>query len=114
MKLKFRHQQFQADAAAAVRDVFAAQPYLTPTYLLDQGLNMPAALPGQDSGWNNQPLLPQLTDSRLLENLRQVQLRNGLKPSQRLEKSPSCRLNLSVEMETGTGKTLHISRQCMS
>lgn len=105
MQLQFRHQQFQADAASAVRDVFLGQPYLTPTYLLDQGLNVAGALPGQDTGWNNQPLLPQLTDSALIENLRQVQRRNGIAPSQGLEKSASCRLNLTVEMETGTGKT---------
>ena len=31
MKLQFKHQKFQADAAKAVVDVFAGQPYLTPT-----------------------------------------------------------------------------------
>ena len=38
MKLQFKHQKFQADAAKAVVDVFAGQPYLTPTYLMDRGL----------------------------------------------------------------------------
>lgn len=33
MKLQFKHQKFQADAAKAVVDVFAGQPYLTPTYV---------------------------------------------------------------------------------
>ena len=33
MKLQFKHQKFQADAAKAVVDVFAGQPYLTPTYM---------------------------------------------------------------------------------
>ena len=37
MKLQFKHQKFQADAAKAVVDVFAGQPYLTPTYLMDRG-----------------------------------------------------------------------------
>ena len=27
MKLQFRHQQFQSDAAAAICDVFAGQPF---------------------------------------------------------------------------------------
>jgi hypothetical protein len=38
MKLKFKHQKFQADAAKTVCDVFAGQPYLTPTYMMDKGL----------------------------------------------------------------------------
>lgn len=38
MKLQFRHQPFQADAANAVCDVFAGQPFRTPTYMIDAGL----------------------------------------------------------------------------
>ena len=37
MKLQFKHQKFQADAAKAVVDVFTGQPYLTPTYMMDRG-----------------------------------------------------------------------------
>ena len=37
MKLQFKHQKFQADAAKDVVDVFAGQPYLTPTYMIDKG-----------------------------------------------------------------------------
>lgn len=37
MKLQFKHQKFQADAARSVVDVFAGQPYLTPTYMMDRG-----------------------------------------------------------------------------
>ncbi len=37
MKLRFKHQKFQAEAAKAVVDVFAGQPYLTPTYMIDSG-----------------------------------------------------------------------------
>ena len=37
MKLQFKHQKFQADAAKAVVDVFSGQPYLTPTYMMDRG-----------------------------------------------------------------------------
>lgn len=37
MKLQFKHQKFQADAAKAVVDVFAGQPFLTPTYMMDRG-----------------------------------------------------------------------------
>jgi type III restriction enzyme len=38
MKLQFRHQQFQSDAAKAVCDVFAGQPFHAPTYMIDPGL----------------------------------------------------------------------------
>lgn len=31
MKLQFKHQKFQAEAAKAVVDVFAGQPYLLPS-----------------------------------------------------------------------------------
>jgi type III restriction enzyme len=37
MKLKFKHQRFQADAAKAVCDVFAGQPYKTANYAIDPG-----------------------------------------------------------------------------
>ena len=37
MKLKFKHKIFQADAAAAVCDVFASQPNISPTYVIDKG-----------------------------------------------------------------------------
>lgn len=37
MKLQFKHQKFQADAAKAVVDVFAGQPYVRPSYMMDRG-----------------------------------------------------------------------------
>ncbi|MFZ3170492.1 MAG: hypothetical protein WA118_00665 [Carboxydocellales bacterium] len=44
MKLQFKHQKFQADAAKAVCDVFAGQPYLTPTYMMDKGIDNDAQM----------------------------------------------------------------------
>lgn len=105
MKLKFRQQGFQAEAASAVCDFFKGQPRLIGTHLIDQGLNVQAATPGQDIGWNNHALVPELDSAALLANLRAIQIKNGLKPSDSLLKSPACDLNLTVEMETGTGKT---------
>lgn len=43
-----------------------------------------------------------LTEEELLHNLKQVQLRHGLKPATSVDKSD---LHYTVEMETGTGKT---------
>ena len=47
-------------------------------------------------------MVPELTKTVLLKNLQAVQRRNGLKPSEELS-GPG--INLTVEMETGTGKT---------
>ena len=41
MKLLFKHQKFQADAAKAVVDVFAGQPRLSTSYLIDHGRDRP-------------------------------------------------------------------------
>lgn len=104
MKLQFKHQPFQADAAAAVCDVFNGQPMRTTTYRLDLGdmTNVQTDLDMTDTGFRNHPLVPELTNARILDNLRSVQRRSGLKPSDTLT-GPG--INLSIEMETGTGKT---------
>lgn len=103
MKLKFKHQKFQADAAKAVVDVFAGQPYLTANYLIDRGDDKQGTLINDPyfTGWCNQPIVPQLSDNFILENLNKVQRVNLIAPSPKLEG----RYNLTVEMETGVGKT---------
>lgn len=104
MKLQFKHQPFQAEAAAAVCDVFNGQPYRTVTYRRDLGDMAGQQLSMEDSevGFRNQPFIPELTNRRILDNLRTVQRRNGLRPSDELT---GLGVNLSIEMETGTGKT---------
>lgn len=104
MKLQFKHQPFQAEAAAAVCDVFNGQPMRTTIYRLDLGdmTNVQTDLDMTDTGFRNHPLVPELTNARILDNLRAVQRRGGLKPSDTLT-GPG--INLSIEMETGTGKT---------
>jgi type III restriction enzyme len=67
MKLQFKHQKFQADAAKAVCDVFAGQPYLTPTYMMDRGAIKGAyqvSRPEEQdyTGFRNQPLVSELND----------------------------------------------------
>ncbi|PTQ55829.1 MAG: Type III restriction enzyme, res subunit:DEAD/DEAH box helicase, N-terminal [Candidatus Carbobacillus altaicus] len=52
-----------------------------------------------DTGFKNNTI--KLLDHEILENIKTVQRRNGLKQSERLEG----KYNLTVEMETGTGKT---------
>ena len=104
MKLRFKHQRFQADAAKAVVDVFAGQPYLTQSYMMDAGVVKSAqqVLIEEDfTGWRNEPLVPAMTDQLVLERIREVQRQHQIQVSNQLEG----RYNLTVEMETGVGKT---------
>lgn len=104
MKLQFKHQKFQADAAKAVVDVFAGQPYLTPSYMMDKGSGyyQQTITEEQDyTGWSNQKIVPELNDRLILEHINTIQRANQIKPSTKLEG----RYNLTIEMETGVGKT---------
>ena len=104
MKLQFKHQKFQADAAKAVVDVFAGQPYLTPSYMMDKGdgsYQIELDEEEKFTGWRNERIIPALSDARILENLQKIQRANQIAPSQKLEG----RYNLTIEMETGVGKT---------
>jgi type III restriction enzyme len=102
MRLRFKHQKFQADAAKAVVDVFAGQPYLQPSYMMDKGNAKGTLLDSVDAtGWGNHKIVPELSDRIILENLQKVQRSNQLKPSDKLEGH----YNLTIEMETGVGKT---------
>lgn len=103
MKLQFKHQKFQADAAKAVVDVFAGQPYLTPTYMMDRGVGYQQSLSDEDdfTGWRNERIIPELSDRVILEHLQKVQRAGQIKPSEHLEGH----YNLTIEMETGVGKT---------
>ena len=104
MKLQFKHQKFQADAAKAVVDVFAGQPYLTPSYMMDKGSEFYQQTLTNDeyfTGWSNQKIIPELNDKLILENINKIQRANQIKPSTKLEG----RFNLTIEMETGVGKT---------
>lgn len=112
MKLQFKHQKFQADAAKAVVDVFAGQPYLTPSYMMDKGYQgtmedgttyyQGTMSEDEDfTGWSNARIVPELSDGTILEHLRKIQRDGQIEPSQKLEG----KFNLTVEMETGVGKT---------
>lgn len=104
MKLQFKHQKFQEDAAKSVVDVFAGQPYLTPTYMMDRGNGTYQLDIDEDNkftGWSNHKLIPELSDPVILEHIQKIQRNNQIAPSPKLEG----RFNLTIEMETGVGKT---------
>lgn len=104
MKLQFKHQKFQADAAKAVCDVFAGQPYLTPSYMMDRGSGyyQQSITDEEDfTGWSNHKIVPELNDGIILEHIQKIQRANQLAPSPKLEG----KYNLTIEMETGVGKS---------
>ena len=102
MKLKFKHQQFQIDAAKAVTDVFQGQQNLG---LLEFTHDMGRAVDGSQDmfdvvGFRNQPI--NIYSHQLLQNMRTIQMAEQLKPSEEVLMND---LRLTIEMETGTGKT---------
>lgn len=99
MKLKFKNQQFQTDAAKAVTDVFQGQKnaaLLEFTHDLgtDNGGFFDAV------GYKNQPI--EVPYSQVLDNIRNLQMAAQLKPTESFDRTD---LRLTIEMETGTGKT---------
>lgn len=100
MRLQFRHQKFQSDAANAICEVFNGQPFHSPTYMIDPGLGQIGLEDARNfTGFNNAPVV--IGDDKILENIRNIQRSGQIKPSESLDG----RYNLTVEMETGVGKT---------
>ena len=102
MKLKFKNQKFQTDAAKAVTDVFKQQRRSDmQEYLLDTGYGEAGTLSVMDvMGFRNHPLT--VSPDQLLKNIRAIQMEAQLKPSISVNTRD---LRLTIEMETGTGKT---------
>lgn len=102
MKLKFKVQPYQTQAVTAVVDCFAGQPMSTGiTYRIDPGRK--AQTTAFEEGCKNADLA--LTELQVLANIKDVQRRQNLPLSDKLVASAGCRINLDIEMETGTGKT---------
>lgn len=102
MKLKFKVQPYQTQAVTAVVDCFAGQPMSNRiTYRIDPGRK--AQTSAFEEGFKNADLA--LTELQVLANIKDVQRRQNLPLSDKLVASAGCRMNLDIEMETGTGKT---------
>ena len=108
MKLKFDATlDYQQEAIAAVRDVFQGQTPKQSLFTVADITNEQMTL-GFGSESQQLPLGQgignrlMLDGEDLLNNIRAVQLRHGLPQSTAL---PNHKLNLDIEMETGTGKT---------
>ena len=98
MKIQYKDQNFQADAAKAIVDVFTGQPFASNSYKMDPG-NVMKGL--EFTGWNNNPIIQDLTDQKILSKINEIQRKSQLKPDDRL----FGKYNLTIEMETGVGKT---------
>lgn len=104
MKIQFDSSlDYQKEAINSIVDVFQGQEVCeanftvySPEFLAKQhniGFN--------EIGYGNRMTI---NDGQLLENIQKIQLANGLKPSSRAEVDRN-NLDLTIEMETGTGKT---------
>lgn len=99
MKLHFEpNLDFQLQAIDAVSSLFRGQEICRTEFTVTRNaLGMQMEAFESDLGVGNRLAL---LDDELLANLRDIQLRNGLKPSEDLTSG-----DFTVEMETGTGKT---------
>jgi type III restriction enzyme len=120
MKLQFKEQDFQVQAVSAVVDCFEGQTIKTNRFTLERSRDLMqkarlAAAGSQtldfekevleDIGYRNSVI--QLADSQMLQNIQRIQERNDIRLSQQIERPQGVNLgyNLTIEMETGTGKT---------
>lgn len=119
MKLKFKTQEYQTAAVQAVVDCFKGQ---APThggirYRMDPGvqqaqraspqaslaLDPSEAVADKEAAFCNGGIT--LSELKLLDNIQQVQRQQNLPVSTELVKTKISKVNLDIEMETGTGKT---------
>jgi type III restriction enzyme len=105
MKLKFKVQPYQTNAVESVVDCFSGQPLVTgAAFRIDPGkARNGTEVLELETGFRNSDL--RLTDTQLIQNIHAVQKRQNLPMSDQLVVSAGCKINLDVEMETGTGKT---------
>ena len=118
MKLKFKVQDYQSKAVKAVVDCFAGQApqHGGVRYRLDTGAAKAAPASPQaslaleeesvsdfEAAFRNADMT--LSETALLDNIQQVQRLQNLPVSADLVKTKVSKVNLDIEMETGTGKT---------
>lgn len=119
MKLQFKEQAFQLDAVKSVVDCFAGQNPKTNRFTLERSRELlkkaQDAAKGvidafeneikEEIGYRNSAI--EITESQQLENIRQVQRSQDLIESTKIERPQGIKsgINLTIEMETGTGKT---------
>ena len=105
MKFQFKIQGYQTEAVEDTVNVFRGQPKRDPKhYRRDIGKIAKGTLFSEDeeAGYRNADV--ELSKKQLLDNIREMQVRNQIVPSTSLAPGHGV-VNLDIEMETGTGKT---------
>jgi len=103
MKLKFKVQQYQTDAVEAVVNCFNGQAFNSGVnFRIDQG-NVKQFAMIDEIGFKNADLT--ISENQLLENINKVQKNQNLPISKKIFTDSDAKVNLDIEMETGTGKT---------
>lgn len=102
MKLRYKHQRFQTEAALAVANAFTGQPKSDgqSDHIVDQGVHQDLFVV---KGFGNKNVI--LALEAICENVRAIQTEQGLKPVEQLQQLQGVGTALTIEMETGTGKT---------
>ena len=120
MKIQFKIQEFQLQAVKAVVDCFHGQPLKSKKFTLERSKDIikkaKQAAAGvqtlalesemlEDIGYRNSNI--QLVEAQFLKNIQNIQEANEIHQSQQIERPQGLKngYNLTVEMETGTGKT---------
>ncbi|HAT1712440.1 TPA: DEAD/DEAH box helicase family protein [Legionella pneumophila] len=105
MKLKFKHQTYQAEAVNAVIECFNGQKrHEGILYRVDPGVQSNGQMDMFDeSGFKNSDL--DIDEARILKNIQDIQKKQNIPVSAYLSKNTIAPINLDIEMETGTGKT---------
>ena len=120
MKLQFKEQQFQKEAVQAVVNCFEGQPLKTNRFTLERSVEIirraKQAAAGsnelfekeifEEIGYRNSPI--QISEQHILENIRKIQLAGDIHESTAIERPKEDKnrsYHLTIEMETGTGKT---------
>lgn len=123
LKLQFKEQDFQVAAVKAVVDCFEGQPLKSNKFTLERSKDLfrklKEAAAGvttlefeieEEIGYRNSVI--KLSESQVLKNIQKVQKNNDLHESQKIERPNALKTgyNLTIDMETGTGKTYSYTR----
>lgn len=121
MQLQFKQQQFQVNAVKAIVDCFLGQPKETAKFTLERSAELirkaklAATSEGklleveeeisESIGYRNRPI--HIIPDQILQNIQSVQRRNEILESEKIERPAKDKsgYHLTIEMETGTGKT---------
>ncbi|MEP3372889.1 type III restriction-modification system endonuclease [Maribacter dokdonensis] len=112
MKIQFDSSlEYQRDAIKAITDIFQGQEICEANFTVysPEFLAKQQNIAFNDIGYGNRLTL---TEGTIVENVQNLQLANGLKPSERKEVDRN-HLDFTIEMETGTGKTYVYLRSIM-